>query len=90
MEGGQVYTEYDYDLAGNPVAVYAGREKAAKKAAAQRLTYNARGNITGVEDGNRSRTEFVLDVCGKITQIHIPEGCMERDRNDYTYDQSLG
>ena len=82
MEGGQVYTEYDYDLAGNPVAVYAGREKAAKKAAAQRLTYDARGNITGVEDGNHNRTEFVLDAWGRITEIHTPEGGVER----YTYD----
>ena len=82
LEGGQVYTEYDYDLAGNPVAVYAGREKAAKKAAAQRLTYDARGNITGVEDGNHNRTEFVLDAWGRITEIHTPEGGVER----YTYD----
>ena len=82
LEGGQVYTEYDYDLAGNPVAVYAGREKAAKKAAAQRLAYDARGNITGVEDGNHNRTEFVLDAWGRITEIHTPEGGVER----YTYD----
>lgn len=82
LEGGQVYTEYDYDLAGNPVAVYAGREKAAKKAAAQRLTYDARCNITGVGDGNHNRTEFVLDAWGRITEIHTPEGGVER----YTYD----
>ena len=74
--------EYDYDLAGNPVAVYAGRETAAKKAAAQRLTYDARCNITGVGDGNHNWTEFVLDAWGRITEIHTPEGGVER----YTYD----
>ena len=53
-----------YDPAGNQTAVYRGREKAGKKQAAQSLTYDAQGNITGVEDGNGKRMEFVLDDLG--------------------------
>ena len=82
LEGNRIYTEYDYDLAGNSVAVYTGREKAEKKKAAQRFTYDAQGNITGIEDGNQNHTGFVLDTWGRIIEVHTPEGGVER----YTYD----
>lgn len=46
------------------------------------MNYDAWGNIAGVEDGNHNQTEFCLDDWGRITEIHTPEGGVER----YTYD----
>ena len=80
--GKKQYTEYAYNLAGQPLAVYMGEKNARNKQAAQRFTYDAWGNITGVEDGNQNRTGFILDAWGRITEIHTPEGGVER----YTYD----
>nr|WP_300893344.1 hypothetical protein [uncultured Acetatifactor sp.] len=82
LEGQNFYTEYGYNLAGNLQAVYKGRGNAHRQHAAQRMEYDAWGHVTGVEDGNRNRTEFVLDDWGRITEIHTPEGGVER----YTYD----
>lgn len=80
-EGG-VYREYAYNLAGQPLAVYTGRKNAEEKQASRTFTYDAQGNITGTGDGNRNQTGFVLDDWGRITEIHTPEGGVER----YTYD----
>ncbi len=82
LDGQTLYTEYDYNLAGNLQAVYRGRNNARKQHAAQRMDYDAWGRVIGVEDGNRNRTDFVLDDWGRITEIHTPEGGVER----YTYD----
>lgn len=82
LEGQTLYTEYDYNLAGNLQAVYRGRTNANERRAAQRMNYDAWGNIAGVEDGNHNQTEFCLDDWGRITEIHTPEGGVER----YTYD----
>ena len=82
MKGQSLYTKYEYNLAGNLLAVYRGRGNAGKHHAAQRMDYDAWGNVTSVEDGNGNRTDFFLDDWGRITEIHTPEGGVER----YTYD----
>ena len=81
-KGKRQYTEYAYNLAGQPLAVYLGEKKARDREAAQSFAYDAWGNITGVVDGNRNQTGFVLDDWGRITEVHTPEGGVER----YTYD----
>ena len=81
-EGQFVYTKYAYDLAGNLLAVYKGRENAEHKRAAQRMGYDAWGNVTAAEDGNGNQTKFHLDDWGRITEVYTPEGGIER----YTYD----
>ena len=82
LEGQSLYTKYEYNLTGNRLAVYRGRGNAGKHHAAQRMDYDAWGNVTSVEDGNGNRTDFFLDDWGRITEIHTPEGSVER----YTYD----
>ena len=52
--------------------------------AAQKLTYDARGRITGVEDGCGGKTSYSLDGWGRIAGIHTPEGGQEQ----YAYDQA--
>ena len=84
LEGQSVYTAYAYDLAGDLLAVYKGRENARKNRSAQRMAYDAWGNITSVEDGNGNQTGFRLDDWGRIIEIHTPEGGTER----YTYDHA--
>lgn len=82
LEGESVYTEYDYDLLGNPTAIYKGWGNVADRKAAQRFSYDAWGNVTAAEDGNQNRTDFVMDDWGRITEVHTPEGGIEH----YTYD----
>ncbi|MBC2415071.1 hypothetical protein, partial [Clostridium saccharobutylicum] len=47
-----------------------------------RFTYDVRGNITGITDGNGNETSYLLDDWGRIVQIATPEGNVEK----YTYD----
>ena len=82
--GQTVYTAYAYDLAGDLLAVYKGRENAQQNRSAQRMVYDAWGNITSVEDGNGNQTGFRLDDWGRIIEIHTPEGGTER----YIYDHA--
>ena len=49
---------------------------------AQSYSYDARGNITGIIDGNGNETRYLLDDWGRIIQITTPEGGVEK----YTYD----
>ena len=49
---------------------------------AQSYSYDARGNITGIIDGNGNETSYLLDDWGRIIQINTPEGGVEK----YTYD----
>ena len=80
--GGKIFERYEYDLTGNPTAFYQGKENAQKGISAQRLVYDAWGNVTKAIDGEQNTTEFVLDAWGRITEIHTPEGGTEH----YTYD----
>ena len=79
-------------MAGQPLAIYSGTEKAEKKQAAQTFTYGAQGNITGIGNGNRNQTGFVLDDWGRITEIHTPELHIDRSntvRTRYNMDNRL-
>ena len=51
--------------------------------ASQKLAYDARGNIVGVEDGNQNRTTYRLDAWGRITGIVKADGSMEYYAYDY-------
>ncbi|BCJ95516.1 hypothetical protein acsn021_30850 [Anaerocolumna cellulosilytica] len=48
----------------------------------QSFTYDARGNITGIRDGEGNRTLYQLDDWGRIESLHKPDGSEEH----YTYD----
>ena len=48
----------------------------------QELEYDAWGNITGIVDGNRNRTQYQLDPWGRIIGIIKADGSTEQ----YTYD----
>ncbi|MDE5907728.1 MAG: hypothetical protein K2H52_03125 [Lachnospiraceae bacterium] len=52
--------------------------------AVQKLSYDARGRITGVEDGCGGKTRYALDGWGRITAVDTPEG----GREEYAYDQA--
>ena len=50
--------------------------------AAQTLTYDARGMVTGTEDGCGNRTGYTLDDWGRILSVQTAEG----GREEYAYD----
>lgn len=50
--------------------------------AAQTLSYNPRGMLTGTEDGCGNRTGYQTDAWGRITAIETAEG----GREEYAYD----
>ena len=52
--------------------------------ATQEFLYDARGNITGVVDGNRNRTAYALDAWGRVTEICKADGSTEQ----YAYDHA--
>ena len=60
----------------------AGSRKQGK--AAQRLVHDARGRITGVEDGCGGKTRYELDGWGRILSVRNAEG----GREEYAYDQA--
>ena len=47
------------------------------------MEYDARGNIVGVVDGNRNRTQYRLDAWGRITGIIKADGSTEYYAYDY-------
>ncbi len=53
------------------------------KRVVQKLSYNARGQITGVEDGCGAKTGYTLDGWGRITSIQTAEGGQEKYAYDY-------
>lgn len=62
--------------------ITAGSRKEDK--AAQTLTYDARGMVTGTEDGCGNRTGYVLDGWGRVVSVQTAEG----GREEYAYDQA--
>lgn len=50
--------------------------------AVQTLSYNARGMVTGVEDGCGNSTGYTLDAWGRITAVETADG----GREEYAYD----
>ena len=55
-DGADGGVNFSYNLAGNRTGIRS------EGTAAQELEYDARGNIIGVVDGNRNRTEYALDA----------------------------
>ena len=82
-DGGKSRAEYVCNLQGKPLEIHTGSDYLREGRPAQSYTYDARGNITGVQDGNGNRTEFLLDEWGRIVEIHTPEGGVERYAYDY-------
>ena len=73
--------EYRYDIGGRIKEIITpGASKAG--VAAQQYTYDALGNITGIQDGEGNRTFYTLDLWGRITEIKKADGSVEK----YTYD----
>ena len=75
-------THYVYNLRGDCVEIHDSADRIRGGRPVLSRTYDARGNVTSMEDGNGCRTAFVLDEWGRITQVYTPEGGVER----YTYD----
>ncbi|MFR4350182.1 MAG: RHS repeat-associated core domain-containing protein [Roseburia sp.] len=69
--------EFTYNLAGDRTQIRTAG------GAAQELVFDARGNITGVADGNRNHTSYVLDDWGRIAEIKKPDGSTEQYVYDY-------
>ena len=77
--------EYTYDIANRQKNIWTGevtnRQEGTNRPS-QTYTYDARGNITGITDGEGNQTKYDLDAWGRITTIHKPDGSKET----YTYD----
>ena len=91
--------EYTYDIANRQKHIWTGEAIKAREQAenpsvnnpsarqtrpSQSYTYDARGNITGITDGEGNQTKYDLDAWGRITTIHKPDG----SRETYTYDHA--
>ena len=51
--------------------------------AAKVYTYDARGRITGIQDGNQNQTGYHMDPWGRVHQIETAEGGKENFTYDY-------
>lgn len=71
---------YTYGLNGQEQELNTSRSRE-KGRPAQEYTYDARGRITGIRDGNRNLTGFHMDSWGRIYGAETPEGGTEK----YTY-----
>ena len=72
---------YSYGVNGQEREIQTARSRQ-KNQAAQEYTYDARGRITGIRDGNQNRTGYRMDSWGRVHQIDTAEGGEEK----YTYD----
>lgn len=70
-----------YGLDGQVKAVTSERAKKAGRVS-QRLSYDARGRITGLEEAGEVRTGFWSDGWGRIQKVATAEG----GKQEYTYD----
>lgn len=73
--------EYSYGINGLQQEIRTARSQRADRAA-QVYTYDARGRITGIQDGNQNQTGYHMDPWGRVHQIDTAEGGVEK----YTYD----
>ncbi|WP_243143427.1 RHS repeat domain-containing protein [Clostridium estertheticum] len=81
IDGENNKVEYTYTLLGQIKDIVTPNSRKENKKA-QSYKYDARGNITGITEGNGNQTSYMLDDWGRITQIVTPEGGTEK----YTYD----
>ena len=78
--------EFTYDVANRQKNVWMGdarKQEEATTIPSQTYTYDARGNITGITDGEGNQTRYDLDAWGRITTIHKPDGSKENYEYDY-------
>ena len=81
MDGDGVGAAYRYGLQDEQTHTYTAASRKQGRSA-QRLTYDVRGRITGVEDGCGNRTGYQSDAWGRVTAIDTAEGGREK----YAYD----
>lgn len=78
--------EFTYDVANRQKNVWMGEARKQEEETtrpSQTYTYDARGNITGITDGEGNQTRYDLDAWGRITTIHKPDGSKETYEYDY-------
>ena len=68
--------EYSYGINGMQQEIRTARSQQADRAA-QVYTYDARGRITGIQDGNQNQTGYHMDPWGRVHQIETAEGGKE-------------
>ncbi|MCC3399591.1 RHS repeat protein, partial [Clostridiales bacterium AHG0011] len=74
--------EYSYGINGLQQEIRTTRSQRADRAA-QVYTYDARGRITGIQDGNQNQTGYQMDSWGRVHQIETAEGGKENFTYDY-------
>ena len=74
--------EYSYGINGLQQEIRTARSQRADRAA-QVYTYDARGRITGIQDGNQNQTGYQMDPWGRVHQIETAEGGKENFTYDY-------
>ena len=74
--------EYSYGINGLQQEIRTARSQRANRAA-QVYTYDARGRITGIQDGNQNQTGYHMDPWGRVHQIETAEGGKENFTYDY-------
>ena len=74
--------EYSYGINGMQQEIRTARSQQADRAA-QVYTYDARGRITGIQDGNQNQTGHQMDSWGRVHQIETAEGGKENFTYDY-------
>ncbi len=82
-DGDGVEADFRYGLQGEPLETFTAASRKQERPA-QRLAYDARGRITGIEDGCGGRTSYQMDAWGRITGINNAEG----GREQFAYDQA--
>ncbi len=75
--------QYRYTVQGMETQVSTSRSRQENKPA-QQYSYDSRGRITGVQDGNEHQTHYAMamDSWGRIRKVHNADGGAE----GYTYD----
>ena len=82
-DGDGVEAGFRYGLQGEAIETFTAESRKTDRPV-QKLAYDARGRITGIEDGKGGHTAYQLDAWGKITGIKNAEGGQEQ----YAYDQA--
>jgi len=74
--------EYGYDPGGR-LRYITTPEAKAKGIVSQQYNYNSLGYITEIIDGKGNKTEYTLDLWGKIREVHEATGSVFRYEYDY-------
>ena len=83
IDGDSIETSCRYGLQDEQLEIFSASSKKQGKPA-QKLAYDARGRITGVEDGCGGHTSYQLDGWGRVTGVNNADGGQEQ----YVYDQA--